>query len=75
MQAMLSGEGTEKLIQTQDTINQRAYERARQVLTPGQLEPFGQFQTNQLRMMRLGMNMARKFMGTDEAQRTPPSNP
>jgi hypothetical protein len=75
MQAMLSGEGTEKLIQTQDAINQRVYERSRQVLAPGQLESFGQFQTNHLRMMRLGMSMARKFMGTDEAQQTPPPNP
>jgi hypothetical protein len=65
-QAMLSEEGGDNLIQNQAEVNQRVYERARDVLAPTQLSAFGQFQTNQLQMMRMGMSMARKFMGGDK---------
>ena len=72
MQAMLSGEGTEKLLQSQETVNQRVYERAREVLSADQLGAFGRFQTNQLQMMRMGMNMARKFMTPEKTEGTSP---
>jgi hypothetical protein len=62
LQAMLSGEGTEKLLQNQESVNQRVYDRAKDVLAENQLASFGKFQTNQLQLMRMGMNMARKFM-------------
>jgi len=65
LQIMLSEGGTEKIQQAQETINQRVYERAREVLSTEQLEAFGKFQTNQLHTMRLGMNMARKFMASE----------
>jgi hypothetical protein len=73
LQAMLSGGGVEKLLQSQETVNQRVYDRAREVLSPDQLGAFGKFQTNQLQMMRMGMSMARKFMTPDKAEGTPPA--
>ena len=48
-------------------MNQRVYERAKAVLSPEQLNGFGRFQTNQLQMMRMGMTMARKFLGPDNS--------
>ena len=77
LQAMFSGEGTEKLLQSQETINQRVYDRAKGTLSENQLGAFGKFQTNQLQMMRMGMNMARKFMTPEKTEGAPPppSNP
>lgn len=72
MQAVLSGDGTDKLLQSQDTVNRQVYERAKEVLTPGQLDSFGQFQTNQLQMMRMGMTMARKIMAPEKPEASPP---
>lgn len=66
VQAMLSGDAMEKLLQAQENVNQRVYERARGVLSQAQLEAFGQFQTNQLQMMRMGISMARKLFGPDK---------
>jgi hypothetical protein len=75
MQAVFSGEGTEKLLQSQETVNQQVFERARSVLSPGQLESFGKFQTNQLQMMRVGMSMARKILAPDPpGGNSPPPN-
>lgn len=68
LQAMLSDGGTEKLLQAQETTNQRVYERAREILSSEQLGSFGKFQTNQLQMMRMGMNMARKFMPPEKPE-------
>jgi hypothetical protein len=48
-------------MESQETINQRVYDRARNLLTPAQLDSFGTFQTNQLQMMRMGMSMAKKM--------------
>jgi hypothetical protein len=67
MQAMLSGEGLDKLLQTQETVNQRVYERSRELLSPEQLGDFGKFQTNQLRMMRMGL----KFMAPEKSASSP----
>lgn len=65
MQAMLSGEQTDKLLQTQELVNQRVFERARSVLPENQLSSFGKFQTNQIQMMRLGLSMAKKMFAPD----------
>jgi hypothetical protein len=61
-EAMLSGDSVEKLLQAQETVNQRVYERAKDLLTESQLSSFARFQTNQLQTMRMGITMARKFM-------------
>jgi len=73
MQAMLSGEGLEKILQNQDTMGQRVYERAKTVLSENQLAAFGNFQTNQMQMMRMGMSMARKFMAPESGQGATPT--
>lgn len=73
IQAMLSGEGLEKILQSQEASGQRVYERARTVLSETQLAAFGKFQTNQLQMTRMGMNMARKFMSPENPPGTTPN--
>jgi hypothetical protein len=67
--AMLKEGQVEKLLAAQETVNQNVYARAGTVLSPEQLASFGKHQTNQLQMMRMGLNMARRFMGSDG---TPP---
>jgi hypothetical protein len=66
MQAMLSGEGIEKLLQNQEAAGRQVYERARGVLSDSQLAAFGRFQTNQYQMMRMGMSVARKFLSPED---------
>ena len=74
LQALLSGDNLDKLIQAQETVGQRVYERARTILSPEQLETLGKFQTNQAQMMRMGMTMAKKMFAPDKPNAaTPPS--
>jgi hypothetical protein len=68
MQAALSEDHTEHLLQQQDAVSQRVYERAKAFLSADQLDAFGRFQTNQLQTMRVGMTMARKLMGEPPAE-------
>jgi len=75
MEAMFSSDATEKLMQTQESINQRVYERAKEVLSESQLSSFGKFQTNQLQMMRMGMTMAKKFMSPEQSTPESPALP
>ncbi|HWQ90467.1 MAG TPA: hypothetical protein VN673_02260 [Clostridia bacterium] len=63
MESMFKGDQMEKLIAAQETVNQNVYARAGEVLEPQQLESFARFQTNQLQMLRMGLNMAKGFMG------------
>ena len=72
LKAMLSDEGLQKLLQAQETLSQRVYERATSVLSESQLAAFARFQTNQLQMMRVGMNMARKLMPPEETRPATP---
>jgi hypothetical protein len=72
LEAMLSDEQTEKLLQAQQAINDRVYERAKGVLAQDQLEAFGKFQASQLKMQRMGMSMARKFLTPDKPDGAPP---
>jgi hypothetical protein len=71
MQAMLSGEQTDKLLQAQELANERVFERARSLLPENQLKFLGKFQTNQMQMMRLGMNMARKMFAPEGGTASP----
>ena len=73
LQAMTSPEQMQKLLDSQATVNEKVYDRAREVLSPDQLQSFGQFQTNQLQMMRMGMTMASKMFGSQKSDAgTPP---
>lgn len=67
VEAILAEDQSERLIQTQEAVNERVYERAKGLLNGEQLDAFAKFQTNQLQMMRMGMSMARKLMGGDGA--------
>lgn len=67
LKALLSDGQTERLMQSQETLNARVYSRASGVLNPEQLSAFGRFQTNQLDQMRLGLTMARKMFGGAES--------
>jgi hypothetical protein len=67
-QAMLSSDQTDKLLQSQEAINQRVYERARTVLSPQQMEDFGKFQANQMQTMRMGLSMARKMFAPEKGE-------
>jgi hypothetical protein len=66
LQAMLSDDKVNELLQARDALGQRVYDRARTILSPHQLDCFGKFQTNQLQMMRVGMSMARKMFAPDK---------
>lgn len=72
MQAMLSGGGIEKMLQSQEAIGQQVYERAATVLSQDQLAAFGKFQTNQLQMMRMSMSMAQKLLAPEGGPGAPP---
>lgn len=72
LEAMLSPERAEKLLQAQGMADQRVLERAGTILSAEQLQSFGAFQTNQLQMMRMGISMARKLMGSEQAETTVP---
>ena len=74
-QAMLSDDSLEKLLQAQATVNQQVNERAQTVLSPAQLNLFASFQTNQLQMMRVGIGMARKMMGSGASGGAAPATP
>jgi len=75
LEAMFSKEGAEKLLQAQETISQRVYDRARDILSPDQLVSFCSFQTNQLQMMRMGINMARKLMVSEGSENASQASP
>src|SRR5262249_18534903 len=67
LQTIMTEGGTEMLLQNQESMNQRVFERARDLLAPEQLNAFERFQSNQLQTMRMGLSMARKFMTPDKA--------
>jgi hypothetical protein len=64
---LLSDGKVDELLQGQETVSQRVYDRARTFLSPDQLESLGKFQTNQMRMMRMSMTMARKMFAPDQS--------
>src|SRR5262249_54824771 len=50
LEAMISDEQLDKLLKSQQSVNERVYLRAFQVLSPDQMQNFGRYQTNQLDM-------------------------
>ena len=65
LQALFSDGKVDELLQAQDTVSQRVYERARTILSPDQLDTLGRYQTNRMQMMRMGMTMMRKMLTPD----------
>jgi hypothetical protein len=66
LEAMLSDEQADKLFQSQEAVNARVYDRAKDVLSAEQLDAFGKFQTNQISMMHMGINMAKKMFAPEQ---------
>jgi len=66
LQALLADGKMDELLQGQDAVSQRVYDRARTILSPDQLNTFGRFQTNQMQMMRVGMSMAKKMFAPEK---------
>lgn len=62
-ESMPPADQLEKMIQAQQSVNEKIFSRASDVLSPEQLEAFGKFQTNQLAAGRLAMSMAQKMFG------------
>ena len=76
LQAMFSDGKVDELIQAQETVGQRVYDRARTILSPDQLDTLGRYQTNRMQMMRMGMTMMRKMFTPDSpAAGAAPANP
>ena len=73
MEAILSQDRGESLVQSQEYMNERVLERAKTVLSPTQLEAFAKFQTNQIQTLRVGMSMVRKFIAPNTQDA--PANP
>jgi len=71
-QAMLTDDKVDQLLQAQEAVNQRVYERARTILSLEQLQTLAKFQTNQIQMMRMGMTMARKMFAPDQTSAAAP---
>lgn len=61
MEAMGSEAGLSKLLEMQEGVNSRVYERASTLLDQTQLNSFARFQSNQIQQMRFGLSMARKM--------------
>jgi hypothetical protein len=76
LQSLFADGKIDALLQAQDTVGQRVYDRARTILSPDQLDTLGRYQTNRMQMMRMGMNMMRGMFGSGQSG-TPPgqSNP
>jgi hypothetical protein len=64
-QTLLSDGKVDELLQAQETVGQRVYERARTILSSDQLDTLGKYQTNRMQMMRMGMTMMRKMFTPD----------
>lgn len=76
LQSLFSDGKVDELIQAQETVGQRVYDRARTILSPDQLDTLGRYQTNRMQMMRMGMTMMRKMFTPDSpAAGAAPANP
>lgn len=62
IEGLFNSDEGERMLDAQQGANERIFERARAVLDEGQLGAFGAYQTNQLRMMRMGLNMTRRIL-------------
>jgi hypothetical protein len=65
LQSLFSDGKMDELLQAQEAVGQRVYDRARTILSPDQLDTFGRYQTNRMQMMRMGMSMVSKMFAPD----------
>jgi len=73
MDLFASKENMDKYFQQLEQANQRGLQDATAFLTPAQLESLGTFQTDQLKMQQLGMQMAQQMMGGKTNQSSSPN--
>ncbi len=75
VQEMFSDGKVDQILQAQETIGQRVYERARTILSPEQLDTLARYQTNRMQMFRMGIGMMKSMFGSDKPSPagTPPS--
>jgi hypothetical protein len=74
-QALTSDDKVGEILQAQQTVSQRVYERARTILSPEQLETLAKFQTNQAQMIRMGITMVKKTFAPDSANAATATQP
>jgi hypothetical protein len=67
MKALQSDEAMEKVLQQQIDLNARVLERSRGILSQEQFDQLASFQTGQINMQRMGIQMARKMMDGGES--------
>jgi hypothetical protein len=73
LMALLTGDKLDELINAQQTVNQRVYDRARTILSADQLQTLSKFQTNQMQMTRMGLTMAKKMFGANKPSAAAPA--
>jgi hypothetical protein len=69
LQAVMSESAAQRALEQQQLANERVLARAATVLNADQLASLREFQENQLRMQRFGLEMGRRFLGGDDAAR------
>jgi hypothetical protein len=76
LQAMMTEDGINQLLQQMEAVNQRVLDRAGTVLTADQLQAFADFQAAQTQMQRAGLTMASRMLnGPPSGQTVPASAP
>lgn len=73
-QDLFAADKFNQVMDLQQNLGQRVYDRARSVLQPEQLDAFGAFQTNQLSLQRIGIQLLQS-QSRDDASSTVPSPP
>jgi hypothetical protein len=73
--ALGSPEQTDRLINIEQSLNERVHARAGEVLDPAQLESFKKFQDQQLQTLRMSLAMARTMFGGEETPSPPEQRP
>ena len=68
LEAWMSEEGLNELVQRQERVNAHVLERAKAILSPEQMEAFGRFQASQIEMQRVNMNMTRTMFGGNKPE-------
>ena len=61
-QDLFAADKLNQVMDLQQNLGQRVYDRARSVLQPEQLDAFGAFKTNQLSLQRIGIQLLQKLV-------------
>ena len=65
LRKMMDGDAMEKVLQFQEEMNQRVLQRSAGILSPEQLQQLEEFQTQQLNMQKLGIQMMKGMFGSE----------